>query len=149
QDLLRGQPDVAEIESGQDGVVDAVDQHVTVVGLDLGGVQDQKPVAVLQVAEVARRIELPVLGEHDAVQRSLVALALEELQVRFPRRPAVVGAVGVQMQIENHVAGGDVGRNLASVTSGVTSSYTTSTGMPIRTASGAHSTTFVMSRGPS
>src|SRR5205085_9418507 len=88
-------------------------------------------------------IELPVLGEHDAVERPLVALPLQELQVRLDGRAAVVRQLGVEVQVEDH------GRNLSSVTSEVTSSNTACTGMPIRTASGAHPTTLVMSRGPS
>ena len=79
-DVLRRQPHVGEVEARQDVVVHAEDQHVAVVGLDLGGVQDEEAVPVLQLAEVARRVELAVLGEHDAVERPLVALALEQLQ---------------------------------------------------------------------
>src|SRR5262249_28454316 len=143
-DVLRRQAHVGEVEARQDVVVDAVDQHVAVVRLDLGGVQDEEPVAILQVAEVAPRIELAMLGQHDAVEWPLVAFALEQLQIRLDRRPAVVRAIRVKMEIENHPAG----RNFARVTSGVTSSNTTSTGMPTRTVSGAHSTMFVMMRGP-
>src|SRR5262249_18114016 len=104
-ELLRRQADVGEVEAGEDVRVHAVDQDVTVVGLDLGGIQDQQAVAVLQLAEVALQIELAVLGEHDAVERSLGPLALQQLQVRLDRRPAVVRALRVQMQIENHATG--------------------------------------------
>src|SRR5262249_37897415 len=136
-DLLRRETDVPEVEARDDVLVHAVDEDVAVVGLDLGRRRDEEPVAVLQRAIVARRGALPVLGEHDGVERTLVALPLEELQIGLDRGAAVVGELGVEVQIEDH----DTGRNFASVTSGVTSSYTTSTGMPIRTASGAQPTT--------
>src|SRR5436190_358941 len=83
-------------------------------------------------------------GDH-AVERRLRALALEELQVRLGGSPAVVGELGVEVQIEDHYTG----RNFASVISAVTSSNTTSTAMPTRTASGAQPTTFVIMRTPS
>src|SRR5205809_4969192 len=143
--LLRGQADVPEVEAGEDVLVHAVDEHVPVVGLDLGGGEDEEAVAVLQRAVVAARVELAVLGEHDAVERALRALALEELQVRLDGSPAVVGELGVEVQIEDHYTG----RNFASVISAVTSSNTTSTAMPTRTASGAQPTTFVIMRTPS
>src|SRR5689334_12581525 len=143
--LLRGEAHVPKVEARDDVAVHAVDEHVAVVGLDLGGVQDEDAVAVLERAVVARGIELTMLREHDAVERTLRALPLEELQVRLDGRTAVVGQLRVEMEVEDHGAG----RNLGSVTSGVTSSNTTSTAMPIRTASGAQPTTFVMRRGPS
>src|SRR5262249_35428896 len=123
----------------------SVDQHVTVVGLDLRGVQDEESVPVLQVAEIAPGIELAVLGEHDAVERALVALALQQLQVRLDRRPAVVRAIRVQMQIENHARG----RTSARSTWGGRPPTPPPPAMPMRTASGAQSTTLVMRRSPS
>src|SRR5438876_281395 len=138
-------PDVPEVEAGEDVLVPAVDEHVPVVGLDLGGGEDEEAVAVLQRAVVAAGVELAVLGEHDAVERALRALALEELQVRLDGSPAVVGELGVEVQIEDHYTG----RNFASVISAVTSSNTTSTAMPTRTASGAQPTTFDIMRTPS
>src|SRR5262249_41924936 len=122
-----------------------VDQDVTVVGLDLGGIQDQQAVAVLQLAEVALQIELAVLGEHDAVERSLGPLALQQLQVRLDRRPAVIRALRVQMQIENHATG----RSAAGVTWGGASSNATSTAAPMRAPPGGQPTMVVMMRGPS
>src|SRR5438876_1557843 len=100
--LLGREADVGEIEAGEDVAVDAVDQHVAVVGLHLGGVEDEKAVPVLERPVVARRVELAVLGEHDAVERALGALALEHLQVRLDERAAVVRELGVEMQVEDH-----------------------------------------------
>ena len=100
--LLRGQADVPEVEAGDDVGVDAVDQHVAVVGLDLGGVEDEDAIPVLERPVVARRIELAVLGEDDAVERALLALALQELQVGFDRRAAVVRELGVEVKVEDH-----------------------------------------------
>ena len=117
---------------------------MAVVRLDLRGVEDQESVPVLERAVVARRIELAVLGEHDAVERPLGALPLEDLQVRFDRRAAVVRELGMEMEVEDHA-----GRNFGSVASAVTSSNTTVTGMPTRTASPAQPTRFVTSLGPS
>src|SRR5438132_443108 len=79
-----------------------------------------------------------------AVERPLGALPLEDLQVRFDRRAAVVRELGVEMEVEDHA-----GRNFGSVASAVTSSNTTVTGMPTRTASPAQPTRFVTSLGPS
>src|SRR5262249_14532968 len=142
--LLRGQTHVREVEAGEDVGVDAVDEHVAVVGLDLGRVQDEEAVAVLERAVVAREVELPVLRQNDAVERPLLALPGQDLQVRLDGRAAVVGELGVEMEVEDHP-----GRNFASVNSGVTSSKTTSTGIPTRTCSGGQPTTFVIRRTPS
>src|SRR5204862_127225 len=51
---------------------------------------------------VAAGVELAVLGEHDAVERALRALALEELEVCLDRSPAVVGELRVEVQVEDH-----------------------------------------------
>ncbi len=50
--FLRGKVDVGEIEPAGDVVVDAENQHVAVVGLDLGGAQHQDAVLVLERAVV-------------------------------------------------------------------------------------------------
>ena len=152
EQLLGGEPNVAEVETREDVLVDAVDEHVTVVGLDLGRVQDEEAIAVFERPVLPPQVELPVLRQHDAVERSFVAFAGEELQVRLDRCAAVVRKLGVEVEIEDHRPGEprlQAGRNFGKVTSGVTSSKSTSTGMPMRTASGAQSTTFVMSRTPS
>jgi hypothetical protein len=144
-DLLRGQPHVGEVETREDVGVDAVDEDVPVVGLHLGRRQDAEAVGVLQRAIVAHEVELPVLRQHDAVERPLVALPREELQVRLDGRAAVVRQLGVEVQVEDH----GTGRNFGSVISGVRSSNTTSTGMPMRTASGGQPTTLDGMRTPS
>jgi hypothetical protein len=100
--LLRRQVHVPEVEARQDVRVHAVDQHVPVVGLDLGGVEDEEPMTILELAVVPRQVELAVLREHDAVDRSLGALAQQDLQVRLDGSPAVVRQLGVEMEIENH-----------------------------------------------
>src|SRR5262249_33374454 len=149
-----------EVETSDDVLVDAVDEHVTVVGLDLGRVEDAHAVLILEGAEVAMQIELPVLGEDDAVERPLVALALQELQVRLHGCATVVRALRGGMHVQDHrrptlrppverTQAEGMERTFGSVIPGAASSNPPSTAMPIRTASGAVSTRLVMSRGPS
>jgi hypothetical protein len=75
---------------------------VTVVGLDLRRGQDQDAVAILERMILARRVELAVLGQHDAVERTLLVLALHELQIGLDGGAAVVRELGMEMQVENH-----------------------------------------------
>ena len=95
--LLRGEAHVREVEPGQDVPIHPVHEDVAVVGLDLGRVEDQEPVLILQRPVIAVQVELAVLGQHDPIERPLLLLALEELQIRLDRRAAVVGGFGVQM----------------------------------------------------
>src|SRR5208282_5943918 len=150
--LLRGQPDVGEVEAARDAVVDAEHQHVAVVGFDLRGPQDQHPVLVFERAVVGVPVELAMLREDDSIQRPLVPSELDPVEVGLYRCAAVLGCFAVTVKIKDstqerlpHLAG----RNFASVTSAVTSSYTTSTGMPILTCSGPQSIMLVSIFGPS
>ena len=136
---LRVEPHVGEIEARQDVVVDAEHQHVTVVGLDLGGAQHHHAEFVFERAVVGVAIELAMLGQNDAVERALRRRSL--IQLRYASTGARLSSDAslwvcrsriVLTRIVPHLAG----RNFASVTSGVTSSYTTSTGIPILTCSG-------------
>src|SRR2546422_5217625 len=142
--LLRRQADVGEVEAVDDVAVHAIDQHVAVVGLHLGGVEGEEAAPALDRPVGAPEVELSGVGEHDAVERALGSLALEHLQVCLDGRAAVVRELGVEMQVEDHA-----GRNFGSVISAVTPSNTTSTAMPMRTSSGAQPTRLVTSLGPS
>src|SRR5262249_22263293 len=103
-EVLRREPNVAEVEAREDVRVHAVDEHVAVIRLHLRGGQAEEAIAILELAVVAAGIELPVLRQNDAVERTLVALALQQLQIRLDRRAAVVRELGVQMEVEDHGA---------------------------------------------
>src|SRR5208282_5164453 len=145
--LLGVEANIREVEPPQDVRVDAVDQDVAVVGFDLGSAQDHHAEFIFQVAIVSIAIELAMLRQHDTVERALHMPQLDPVEVRLYRCAAVLGGFAMGMQIKDcghqdyvpYLAG----RNFASVTSGVTSSYTTSTGIPILTSSGRHSTRLV------
>src|SRR5581483_2330877 len=71
--LLRVEPDVGEIESPEDVIVDAVHQHVAVVGFDLRSAQHHDAVLVFEMAIVGGAIELAMLRKDDSVERALGA----------------------------------------------------------------------------
>ena len=110
-------------------VVDAEHEHVAVVGLDLAGLEDQQAVLVLEGAVVALGVELAVLGEHDAVERQL--LAPDPLAVVVDLGPAVVGAHRVGVEVEDH-AGRNRGTAKASPSSRSAVAKSATTGWPMR-----------------
>ena len=95
-------PAGGEIEAARDVRIDAEDEDVAVLALHLGAAQDAQAVLVLERAVVRLEVELAMLGEDEAVERALGPLALQDLQVGLDRGAAVVGELGVDMQIENH-----------------------------------------------
>src|SRR5437762_10427072 len=94
-----------------------------------------------------------MLGEHDAVDRALGVAQLDPVEVGLDRGARVVGGLAMAVQVENRghpeCCPHDAGWNFASVTSGVTSSNSTATGIPILTSSGRQSTMLVSSLSPS
>ena len=94
-ELLGVEAHVGEVEALEHGVVDAVDEHVAVVGLDLRSLEDADAVLVLEVAVVAVGVELAVLGQHQTVDRQHVLLLEQPLQVADHGGAAVFGLLRV------------------------------------------------------
>src|SRR5215218_1236496 len=138
--------DAPEVDGVEEVVVDAEHEAVAVVGLDLAGFQDQQPVLVLQRPVVALGVELAVLGEHDAVERQL--LALDPLAVVVDLRPSVVGHHRVGVEVEDH-AGRNRGTAIASSSWRGVDAKSATTACPMASEAGSAPTTFVSTRGPS
>ena len=99
--LLSPQPDIGEVEALQHGVIDPIHQHVTVLGFDLRGFEDQQAILIFKRPVVAPGVELAVFGQHEAVQRPFVAFTGQPLEVCLNRRAAVVRGFRMQVKVND------------------------------------------------
>ena len=141
-DLGQGKIHPAEIQGGLEVFVDTKHEHVSVVGLDLAGLQDQQAELILQGPVVRLGVEEAVLGEHEPVQGK--PLAPDPLAVVLNLGATVVRDDGVAVQIEDHAG---MKRGTPKPLSVATKSAFTA--MPMARASRSQSTRLVISRGPS
>ena len=139
--------DSREVESGAKIVVDAVDQDVPVLRLDLARLQDQQPELIFEQAIVGHVVELPMFGENEAVERQ--RFSLDPLTVVLDLGAAIVRRDRMGVQIEDHV-GTNLGTpSMSPLWASSVGTKSTRTDIPIETLSGSQPTMLVSSCGPS
>src|ERR1039457_7548064 len=70
-EFLRRNADVGEIETVRHFIGDAEDQHVAVIGLDLGRLQYPHAEFIFERTIIGVAVPLAMLGEYDSVDRHL------------------------------------------------------------------------------
>ena len=100
-DFLGVEVHVLKVKMFEDLVVDAIDQHVAVVSLNLRGLEEQQAVLVFQLVIVGGGVKLPVLGEHQPLDGTLVTLAGQPFEIRLDRGAAIVRRFRVEVKVQN------------------------------------------------
>ena len=96
------QVDVVEIECGAQCVVDAEHEHVAVFGFDFARLQNRQIEFLREFAVVGFRVELPVLGQHEPVDRNFTRTNPLAVVAHFCA--SIVGFDRMGVQIEDHAA---------------------------------------------
>src|ERR1700683_1953933 len=99
--FLRGDVDVGEVESLRHFIGDAEDQHVAVIGLDLGRLQYPHAELIFERAIIGIAVPLAMLGEYDSIDRHLSAPHFDPVEVGLYRCAAVFGGFTMRMQIKD------------------------------------------------
>ncbi len=94
--------DVVEIECRAQRVVDAEHEHVAVFGFDFARFQNRQIEFLREFAVVGLRVELPVFGQHETVDRNFARTNPLAVVAHF--RASIVGFDRVGVQIEDHAA---------------------------------------------